>query len=233
MEKIDQVIMNMKQSLDQARKPIGNKEVRSIDPKEIEPVKPETPKIEEIALIEPYSRKHKTGVKLIDSRMRAILLKLAEKYFFYDAVSAKAGIYRARLSEELSRNKPFEQSFAYARHKFIAYHQELLLKYARNKKEEDWRAEKYILTIADKEYSERKYLTDAVSNQDAKILLMIKAEQLTLAQKAGMEMLKDVKTVDTTEIQPEGISLLPFDTKEVKKSIKKGKKKKPSIPQSF
>jgi len=48
-----------------------------------------------------------------------------------------------------------------------------------------------------------------------------------------MDMLKDVKTLTNTPLQQEKISLLPFDTEEVEKSTKKGKKKKPSIPQSF
>lgn len=215
------------EEMNEAINPESNKEIEVIDPKEIEPEKP----LEE-ALIEPYSRKHTTAKKLIDSRMRAILLKLAEKYFFYDAISARAGIYRQRLDEELKCNKQFGQSFAYARHKFIAYHQELLFQYAKDKKFKDWRAEKYILTIADKEYSERKYLTDAVTNQDAKILMLIKAEQLTIASEEAKKMLKDVKTLDTTALQHEKMSLLPFNPKEVSKAIKKGKKRKPALPQS-
>jgi len=183
----------------------------------------ETP---EIALIEPYSRKHKTGVKLIDRRMRAILLKLAEKYFFYDAVSAKAGIYRQRLTEEISRNKDFGRSFAYARHKFIALHQERLIAYAQDKREKDWRAEKYILTIADKEYSERKYLTEAVTNQDAKINMLIKTEQLNIAVREGKKLLETVDTQGQEEI-----SLLPFNPKKVEESTKR--KKRPAVPQKI
>jgi len=201
---------------------------KEVDHKEIKPVDPETLEIPEKALIEPYSRKGGRK-KLIDSRMRAILLKLAEKYFFYDAICARAGIYRQRLTEEIARSKQFGRSFAYARHKFIAYHQDLLMQYAHDKREKDWRAEKYILTIADKEYSERKYLTDAVANQDAKILLMIKTEQLTIAQQAGKKMLE---TMDITPLQKEKISLLPFNKKEVEQSINKGKKKRPDVPQS-
>jgi len=208
--KIDQALKDMKEAV-LVNKPVS-KEAIEVEAKE-------TPETEEIALIEPYSRKGGRK-KLIDDRMRAILLKLAEKYFFYDAICARAGIYRQRLTEELSRNKEFGRSFAYARHKFIAHHQDLLIQYSTDKREKDWRAEKYILTIADKEYSERKYLTDAVSNQDAKILLQIKAEQLTIASQAGKEMLK---TVITTPLQPNKISLLPFKEVATKKKNVKNK----------
>ena len=103
-----------------------------------------------------------------------------------------------------------------------------MMEYSKDKKTKDWRAEAHILTLCDKEYSERKYLTEAVSNQDAKILLLIKAEQLTLASQEGMKMLKGVKTLIDTPSKPESISLLPFDSKEVEQSIKDSKK--PRIP---
>ena len=209
--------------------PLTDKEKKesAIDHKKLDQSKAERT-VEEIidskpieeALIEPFSRKHTTGKKLIDERMRSILLRLAEKYFFYDAICAKAGIYRQRLNEELRKNEDFGHSFAYARHRFIAHHQDLLLQYARDKREKDWRAEKYILTIADKEYSERKYLTEAVANQDAKILMLIKAEQLTIASKKGKEMLKTV--INTPSQGEESISLLPFKPEDPKN---KGKAK--------
>jgi len=181
--KIDKAIEKMKQSIEA-------------------PEVQESKEVKEEALIEPFSRKHTTGKKLIDSKMRSILLKLAEKYFFYDAVCAKAGIYRQRLNEELTRNKDFGHSFAYARHKFIAHHQQLLLQYAKDKREKDWRAEKYILTIADREYSERKYLTEAVANQDAKITMIIDARQLEQAKKEGMKLIGSSSIAEPISLKP-------------------------------
>jgi len=219
MNKIDQAIKDMKQSLNKSSpgSPISepsNKEVRAIEvvTKEIEPVKPK-----EIG----------RPTKMTEA-MQSKLIKLAEELFFIRSVAGEAGISVDTIERHL-KDKDYEAfavSYTYALNRFIAYHQRLMMEYAQDKKYKDWRAEAHILTLTDKEFSERKYLTDAISNQDAKIMLLIKAEQLTLASKAGMEMLKDVKTVNITEIQPEKISLLPFDTKEVEQSIKKGKKRK-------
>ena len=171
----------------------------------------------EEALIEPYSRKHKTGVKLFNSRLRANLVRLAKKYFFYKTICAYAGIWERRLTEELSKNEEFRLAFTHAQAGWIADKQRLLEKYAIDKKESDWRAIKYLLTIADKEFSERKYLTDAVSNQDAKILMQINAEHLTIAQNQGKQMLSGIPT------ESETISLRPF-VQETKKAKSKENK---------
>ena len=224
-EDIDKAISKMNKAIDNKeviypdRVSVKNdKPIEAVDHKRLEAIK-EVEAYEE-ALIEPYSRKHKTGVKLIDERMRSILIRLAEKYYFYKVICAKAGIYEQRLNEELSRNENFRLAFAYARYKFIAHHQQKLIEYAKDKKTKDWRAEQYLLTIADKEYSERKYLTEAVANQDAKILMLIKAEQLTIASKKGKKMLETV--VNTPSQGEESISLLPFKPEDPKN---KGKAK--------
>lgn len=162
--------------------------------------------------------------------MQAILIKLAEELFFIRSVAGEAGISVDTIDRHLKdeRFKPFASLYTHALNKFIAYHQRLLIQYSKDKKTKDWRAEKYILTIADKEYSERKYLTDAVSNQDAKINMLINAEKLTLAVQEGSKMLKEV---DITPSQ-EKIGLLPFNEKKIKQSTKAGKKKRPSAPQT-
>jgi len=170
---------------------------------------------------------------LMTEVMQKKVVRLAEELFFVRSIAGEAGIsvdtiereLRGRSDENREGNKEFALSFAYAQNKFIAYHQKKMMEYATNKREADWRAEAHILTLCDKEFSERKYLTEAVANQDAKILLLIKAEQLLIASQAGKEMLKEV---DITPLKAEKISLLPFNEVKVKESVKS---KKPSVPQ--
>ena len=189
---LDKAIESMNQAIiSVSSETVINKEVT-----EIEPVKEE-------ALIEPYSRKHKTGVKLFNSKLRANLVRLAKKYFFYKTICAYAGIWEQRLVEEVGRNEAFRLAFTHARACWIATQQKELESYAKDKRTSDWRAKQYLLTIADKEFSERKYLTEAVANQDAKILMLIKAEKLTIAQQQANIMLSG-------HIEPEKISLRPF-----------------------
>ena len=173
----------------------------------------------EVIDIVPVKEEKKAGrPKLIDKAMEVRLIRLAEEYFFIRSIAGKAGISKDTINRYLSEkeNEEFATSFLHARDKWIAFHQDLLNKYAIDKKTKDWHAIKYLLTIADKEFSERKYLTEAVANQDAKILMLIKAEQLTIAGKKGKEMLKNV------DIKGEEISLLPFKEEDPKN---KGKPK--------
>ena len=187
-------------------------------------------KVVTVKAIEPVQEDKAIGrPKLIDMAMQIKLVKLAEELFFIRAISGEAGIsvdtiereLKGRSDENREGNKPFALAFAYAQNKFIAFHQRLMMKYATDKREKDWRAEAHILTLCDREYSERKYLTEAVSNQDAKILMLIKAEQLTIATKEGKKMLETV--IDTPLQGEEAISLLPFKPEDKKN---KGKAKK-------
>ena len=160
--------------------------------------------------------------KLIDKIMERKLIKLAEELFFLRSIAGEAGISVDTIERHLKHEdyKDFALSYAYAMNRFIACHQRLMMEYAKDKKTADWRAEAHILTLCDKEYSERKYLTEAVANQDAKILMLIKAEQLTIASKKGKEMLKTV--INTPSQGEESISLLPFKPEDPKN---KGKAK--------
>ena len=159
---------------------------------------------------------------LMTDQMQKKVIKLAEELFFIRAIAGEAGVSVDTIERYLKHEdyKPFTLAFAYAQNKFIAFHQRLLMQYSKDKKTKDWRAEAHILTLCDKEYSERKYLTDAVTNQDAKIIMMIKAEQLNIAGQKGAKMLDNVVN---TPLQDEPISLLPFKEEDPKN---KGKPKK-------
>ena len=158
----------------------------------------------------------------MDKVMKDKVIDLAERYFFKRSICGKAGIAVDTLNDCLRDNNNFSSSFMHARDLWIAEKQNLLMTYAMDKegnKGRDWRAIKYLLTIADKEFSERKYLTEAVSNQEAKILMLIKAEKLTIASKQGEKMLESV--IDTP-LQDETISLKPFKKPKPKNVKNKG-----------
>ena len=172
----------------------------------------------------PVKSKKSTNNKVIEKRpvgrptiwteeLRNKVLELAEEYFFIRSIAGKSGIAPVVIRDEMHRNKEFASLFLHAQNKFIAYHQEKLIEYAIDKREKDWRAEKYILTLCDREFSERKYLTEAVANQDAKINLQINAEKLTIAQSQGMKLIGSNR--------PEDMNLLPFDQKRTEKKAKK------------
>ena len=208
--KIDQALKDMKQAISPGNS-VNNKEVMEVVSKEV------------------VENKAGRPTKMTPG-MQNKLIKLAGELFFIRSVAGEAGISVDTIERHLKDKGfiDFAVSYTYALNSFIAHHQRLMMKYSKDKKTKDWRAEAHILTLCDKEYSERKYLTEAVANQDAKILLLIKAEQLTLASQEGMKMLKGVKTLQHTPSKPESVPLLPFDSKEVKQSIKDSKK--PRIP---
>jgi len=198
-EKLDQAIESMNQAIiPVSSETVINKEVTEDKPKKIG-----------------------RPTKMTD-QMQKRIIKLAEELFFIRSIAGKAGISYKTLERYLSEkeNEDFILSFTHARDKWIADKQSKLETYALDKKTSDWRAMQYLLTIADKEFSERKYLTEAVANQDAKILMLIKAEKLTIASKQGQEMLESV--INTPLQGQEAISLLPFKPEDPKN---KGKPK--------
>ena len=176
--------------------------------------------------------------KAIDQAMKKKLIKLAEELFHLRAIAGEAGIsvdtiereLKGRSDEGREKDEEFALAFVYAQNRYIAHHQRLMMKYARDKKTKDWRAEAHILTLCDREYSERKYLTEAVANQDAKIMMLIKAEQLTLASKQGKKMLE--KVINTDVQGQEEINLLPFKPEDPKNKgkAKRVKNKGESMP---
>jgi len=203
--KIDTSLNEAIEAMNQAIIPISNKEIVS---------KP-------VIAIEPADKKRGRPT-IMSQEMQERIIALAEEYFFIRSIAGEAGISYKTIERYLSEegNKEFVLSFTHARDKWIADKQRKLEAFALDKKTSDWRAMQYLLTIADKEYSERKYLTEAVANQDAKILMLIKAEKLTIASQQGQEMLK---TVINTPLQgQEKISLLPFEPEDPKN---KGKAK--------
>jgi len=140
--------------------------------------------------------------KVITEEKKEEILKVAEEVFFMQSIAAKVGVYRQRISQLVREDKDFASSLTHARDKWIQAKQALLEDYASNKKEKDWRALKYLLTIADREYSERKYLTEAVANQDAKITMIIDARQLEQAKKEGMKLIGSSSIAEPISLKP-------------------------------
>ena len=105
--------------------------------------------------------------------LKAKLIRLFEEHFFIAIVAAKADIYRARITEWEREGEDFRNDITHARDKWIKQQMETLDKYAKDKREKDWRALKYKLSIADIEYNDKKFLRDDSGKRDTPTINII------------------------------------------------------------
>ncbi|RXG65860.1 hypothetical protein ES695_05815 [Candidatus Atribacteria bacterium 1244-E10-H5-B2] len=176
-------------------------------------------KINQSKLIKGLAKKDKEEKKkpgrptILTPELKAKLVKLFEEHFFIGIVAAKAGIYRYHIYEWRREQKSFNTDVTHAQDKWIAQQMELLRNYAKDKREKDWRALKYLLSIADAEYSDKKYLREAPGKRDSTSITII-------IDKKDLETSKEeaIKVIGEGSIEEETISLIPFQTE------KKGKK---------
>ncbi len=99
--------------------------------------------------------------------LRAKLIKLFEKHFFVAIVAVEAGIYRRRIYEWKNEDEDFRNEITHAQGKWIAQQMELLNEYAKDKRTKDWRAPKHLLSIADAEFNEKKYLRETPRKRES------------------------------------------------------------------
>ncbi|MBA7538891.1 hypothetical protein ES705_31169 [subsurface metagenome] len=175
--------------------------------------------------------KNKSKIKLIDDEsgekeekkrgrptiftpeLRAKLIKLFEKHFFLAIVAVEAGIYRRRIYEWQSEDENFRNDVTHAQGKWIAQQMELLNEYAKDKRTKDWRAQKYLLSIADSEYNDKKYLREAPEKRDpTSITIIIDRRDLKTAEEETEKIIGETKT----EEEPISLSLFEEGKKELK-----------------
>ena len=95
----------------------------------------------------------------------------------------------------------------------------LLRKYAKDKKTKDWRALKYLLSIADIEYNDKKFLKEAPGKRDnTQITIIINRKDLETSK------IEASKIIGESKLEEEPVSLLLFE--EEKKEKKKEKRQK-------
>jgi len=159
---------------------------------------------------------------LLTPELKARLIKLFEKHFFIAIVVAKAGIYRQRIYEWERELEAFRTDVTHAQGKWIAQQMDLLRKYAKDKREKDWRALKYLLSIADAEYNDKKYLKEAPGSRETPtITIIINRRDLETSKQEAY------KIIGESSHKEETISLLTFKEEKKEKKGEKGQKGKP------
>ena len=140
------------------------------------------------------------------------LVKLFEKHFFIASVSASSGIYRESINIWRREQVDFSNAVTYAQDKWIKNQLKLLQEYSIDKRTKDWRALKYLLSIADAEFNDKKFMRDTPAGKDTSITININHKELILAK------LEANRLIGSSQKQ-ESISLIPFKKQE--KSINK------------
>ncbi len=151
--------------------------------------------------------------------LRSRLLELFEKHFFIAIVAATSDIYRQQIYEWIREQKDFQNDVTHARDKWIEQQMKLLDNYAKDKREKDWRALKYKLSIADIEYNDKKYLKEAPGKRDStQITIIINRKDLETSKEEAY------KVIGESKLEEEAISLIPFKEEKRKKPAKSEKK---------
>ena len=156
---------------------------------------------------EPAKEEKKRGRPTIFTpELRAKLIKLFEKHFFLAIVAVEAGIYRRRIYEWQSEDEDFRNEVTHAQGKWLAQQMKLLNEYAKDKRTKDWRAPKYLLSIADSEYNDKKYLRETPGKRDpTQINIIISKEDLETSEKEALRVIG----IDKSKQEP--ISLIIFN----------------------
>ena len=173
-------------------------------------------KEELISVSEKEKKEEKRGPgrpTLLTPELKAKLIKLFEEHFFIAIVAAKAGIYRQQIYEWIREQENFQTDVTHAQGKWIAQQMDLLKNYAKDKREKDWRALKYLLSIADAEFNDKKYLREAPGKRDStQINIIISRKDFETSK------IEASKVIGEGKLEEEQISLIPFQ------EGKKGKK---------
>ena len=141
--------------------------------------------------------------KALTPEERKKVLKLFSKYFFIEIVSARANIFKSRIEALKSADSAFNEALLHAQNSYISYNMSLLDKYAKAKRDNDWRAIKYKLSIASKNFSETKFNRDDATKDrpNQAINIVINSKSLQISQTEAL------KTIGTEKSKPETVSL--------------------------
>jgi len=164
---------------------------------------------------------------ILTPELKAKLLKLFEDHFFVAIVAASSDLYRQQIEEWEREQKDFHAAITHARDKWIKQQMDLLDKYAKDKREKDWRALKYKLSIADIEYNDKKYLRDETGKRETpQITIIINRRDLETSKQEAYKIIGESKH------QEETISLIPFKEEKKEKPAKSEKTPKTEEPET-
>ena len=171
-------------------KPSGEESKDLITPKETKPNIEANPKKEKKELTPETQRK---------------ILKLFEKYYFIGIVSARANIYRSQIESWKTASQAFSLAISHAQDTYLSYNMKLLDRYALNKRESDWRAIKYKLSIADQDFNDKKFIKEDISRGNIRsVNIIINSKDLTISKTEAL------KTIGSNQSKPEAVSLQLF-----------------------
>ena len=156
---------------------------------------------------------------ILTPELRSRLIKLFEEHFFIAIVAARSDIYRYHIFEWIREQKDFNIAVTHARDKWIKQQMELLDKYAKDKREKDWRALKYKLSIADAEFNDKKFLREEPGKREStQITIIINRKDFETSK------IEASKVIGEGRLEEETISLIPFKEEKMTKPAKSEKK---------
>lgn len=164
---------------------------------------------------------------LLTPELFSKLIKLFEEHFFIAIVAASSDVYRQLIYDWQNDRKDFFDAVAHARDKWIENQFKLLDKYAKDKKTKDWRALKYKLSIADREYNDKKWIREDASS-DRKPIIQIVINQRDLISSKG----EAIKLIGSGKSEEETVSLNLFNQDKQEKEQKQGKEGKTDKPEN-
>ena len=158
---------------------------------------------------------------ILTPELRDKLIRLFEDHFFVAVVASRSDIYRSQIFEWIREQKAFQTAVSHAKDKWIEQQLILLRNYAKDKKTKDWRALKYLLSIADIEYNDKKYLREPPGKKESTtITVNINRKDLETSKEEASKLIGESK------LPEERISLIPFKEEKKEKEHKLTRKEK-------
>lgn len=149
---------------------------------------------------------------LLTPELFSELIRLFKEHFFIGIVASSANIYRQYIYNWRNAREDFNLAVTHAQDGWIKQQVELLKKYAKDKREKDWRALKYLLSIADKEFNDKKWIREtAGEGQVQQLIININQSDLVTSKVEAM------KLIGSNRSKEETISLKLFKTDKKKK----------------
>lgn len=171
-------------------------------------------KDKEVSIIS-KEREGKKGNTLLTPELFAELIRLFKEHFFIGIVASSANIYRQNIWNWRNAREDFNLAVTHAQDGWIKQQMKLMDEYAKDKKTKDWRELKYKLSIADKEFNDKKWIKEEAGKSQLQALIInINQSDLTTSKVEAM------KLIGSSKSEKETVSLKIFN-------VDKPKKKKP------
>ena len=166
-------------------------------------------------------REEKREKIILTPELFSKLIRSFKKHFFIGIVAASANIYRQNIYNWRNAREDFNDAVTHAQDGWIKHQMDLLDEYAKDKREKDWRALKYKLSIADKEFNDKKWIREEAGDRKVQALIInINQSDLKTSKVEAM------KLIGSSRLEEETVSLKVFEAD-------KKKKDKPGKPEAL